>query len=581
MSRLDDFDTYIQNAMKSWHCPGVALSIIKEDDVIYERAFGLRDVEAGLELTPDTRFPVASITKSFTAMSVALLVDEGKLEWDKPVREYMPEFILKDNYATQHVTVRDMLSHRTGLPRHDLAAWRLDIPLEEFIKRLRYLEFSTSFREKFQYNNLMYYAVAYLVEKVSGQAWEEFVKTRIFQPLGMNASNFTPELAQTRQINAKGYRVDRDLEGNAKGLIETAFGKHTKLAPGAAGAIFSTLADLAAWLKVHANEGQANNLQLVSADTLKQMHFPHSIEPGGGIIEALHGNTIFTYGLGWSIEPYSGMTVLQHGGGVEGHSLMIGFVPQKRVGVIALTNITSLPLAHALLYESIDRTLDLPEQDWNAKFHKIFDPILAARAQGKQTSSAERLEHAPPTHKLAAYAGTYEADGYPDFEVSLEDDALKATLVGILDPSEFRHYHYDVFEWILEHFDERMKISFITDNNGDLLSASIPIEPAVKNVIFKRKALELSSDIITEVVGRYAPPLDGLIFTITERQGKVYLTETGNTAQELEAYTLTDTLIGFKMKEARVEFTRGKDKAANLTLKAPGVTLEAPRVVES
>jgi CubicO group peptidase (beta-lactamase class C family) len=154
MSRFDNFNQYIQDAMQSWHCPGIALAIVKGDDVIHQCVFGLRDVENQLPVTEDTRFAMASVTKSFTAMSAALLIDAGKLEWDKPVREYMPEFILDDPYVTQHVTVRDMLSHRTGLPRHDFSAWRLDISRAEFIKRMKHFKFNATFREKFQYNEL-------------------------------------------------------------------------------------------------------------------------------------------------------------------------------------------------------------------------------------------------------------------------------------------------------------------------------------------------------------------------------------------------------------------------------------------
>jgi CubicO group peptidase (beta-lactamase class C family) len=155
MDRFDHYDQYIQAAMRSWDCPGVAIPVIKGENQLYQGVFGWRDVENQLPMTEDTRFAMASRIKSFTAMSAALLVDEGKLEWDKPVREYMPEFTLDDPYTTQHGTVRDMLSHRTGLPRHDFSAWRLDISWAEFVKRMRHFKFNLSFREKFQYNNLM------------------------------------------------------------------------------------------------------------------------------------------------------------------------------------------------------------------------------------------------------------------------------------------------------------------------------------------------------------------------------------------------------------------------------------------
>ena len=217
MSRFDNYNQYVQEAMQSWNCPGVAIAVVKGDEVIHQSVFGFRDVENQLPLTADTRFAMASVTKSFTAMSVAQLIDDGKLEWDKPVKEYIPEFVLDDPYVTQHVTVRDMLSHRTGLPRHDFSAWRLDIPRAEFVKRMKHLKFSATFRERFQYNNLMYYVIPYLVEKIAGQKWEAVMQQRVFSPLKMTASNFKPEPPQAGQLTAKGYRVERDDHGKAKG----------------------------------------------------------------------------------------------------------------------------------------------------------------------------------------------------------------------------------------------------------------------------------------------------------------------------------------------------------------------------
>jgi CubicO group peptidase (beta-lactamase class C family) len=577
MSRFENYDETIRDSMRSWDCPGVAISVVRGEELIHQNVYGFRDVEAQLPVTEDTRFAMASVTKSFTAMSVAVLVDDGKLEWDKPVREYMPEFILDDAYVTQHVTVRDMLSHRTGLPRHDSAAWRLDLPLAEFVKRMRHLKFSASFREKFQYNNLMYYVTPYLVEKLTGQKWADFVQERIFSPLGMNASNFEPEPPQAGQINAKGYRVDRDLEGKAKGLIAMPFGSHTELSPGAAGALFSTLADLTQWLKVHVNEGRVGDVRIVSPDNLKQMHLPHTVIPGGGFYEALMGNTIFTYGLGWFVEPYRGYTLVHHGGNVEGHSLIIGFIPQEKVGVIVLTNIALLPLRDVLLYESIDRALDLSDRAWNAKFHQIFDPLIVAAEKAKQTASEERIEAAPPTHPLDAFVGVYEAKGYPDFAVRWQGDDLQACTVGSLDWSTLRHYHYNVFEWHLADFDVWIKVRFLVNDNGEVDSISVPIETAVDNVSFTRKQRELTEELIAMLIGHYDPPIEGISFTITAHDGKVYAAQTGNPPEEIKPYKLGDDIMGFMLKRNRFDFVRENDRIARLLLKTPFMTLEAPR----
>jgi CubicO group peptidase (beta-lactamase class C family) len=577
MPRLDTFAEYIQDSMESWNCPGVAVAIVQGDDVLHQSVHGVRDVENQLPMTEDTRFAMASVTKSFTAMSAALLVDQGILAWDKPVREYIPEFILNDTYVTEHITVRDMLSHRTGLPRHDLSAWRLDISRAEFIKRMKHFKFSASFREKFQYNNLMYYATAYLVERIAGMRWEDFVQERIFSPLGMVASNFAPEPPRHGQVGAKGYRVDRDEEGGAKGLIYMPFGQHTELSPGAAGALFSTMADLIQWLKVHVNDGRAGDVRLISPGNLQQMHLPQTIIPGGGFNEALLGNTIFTYGMGWFVEPYRGYTLIHHGGNVEGHSLIIGCVPQEKVGVVVLTNIAMLPLRDVLLYESIDRALDLPDRTWNSKFHQMFDPIIVGQAKGKQTAAEERIENAPPTHPLATYTGTYHADGYPDFAVRLDGQNLQACTVGSLDWSELRHYHYNVFEWHFEIFDFWIKIRFLVNDNGKVETVAIPIEPEVDDVIFTRSFPRLTDDTLAGLVGEYNTPIDGVAISITAHKDKIYASVTGEAPEEIKLYRFDSELIGFRMKRNRLDFVRQNGTITRLIFKAPDITLEAPK----
>ncbi len=577
MSRIDDYEQYVQKAMQSWNCPGLALAVVKGNNVIHQSVLGWRDVENQLPMTEDTRFAMASVTKSVTAMSVAQVIDDGKLDWDKPVREYMPEFILDDPYVTQHVTVRDMLCHRTGLPRHDLSALRLDISRAEFIKRMKYLKFNATFREKFQYNNLMYYEAAYLVEKLAGQKWEDFVQQRIFSPLKMTASNFNPEPPAAGQFTAKGYRIDRDTDGSAKGLVHVPFGLHTELSPGAAGALFSTLADLIQWLKVHVNNGRVGEVQIVSPENLQQMHLPQMVYPGGGFMEGLTGNTIFTYGMGWFIEPYRGYTLIHHGGDVEGHSLIIAFVPQEKIGVVVLTNIAMVPLRDVLLYESIDRALDLPDRDWNKKFHEMYDPIIVGEAQAKQTAAQEKIENAPPTHPRDNFVGMYQADGYPDFAVRMAGDGMQACLEGILAWSTLRHYHYNIFEWHLVDFDAWMKVRFLINDVGEIDSVSMPIEPAVENQVFTRKQPEVDGEIIAMLVGRYDTPIEGVSFSVAAQEGKVTITQTGGTAMEVSPYKISDDTIGFKWKRNRFDFVREKAAINRMALKTPAMTIEALR----
>ncbi len=576
--RLAALGSYVDQILPGWAVPGTAIAVVKGDDVVHRSVHGLRDIENSLPLTPDTRFPLASVTKSFTAMSVALLVDEGKLSWDEPVRTYLPEFVLHDEYATKNVTVRDMLSHRTGMPRHDLSAWRLDLPRSEYVKRLRHLKPSATLREKFQYNNLMYYMSALLVETVAGQKWEEFMQHRVFGPLNMDSSNLAPTPPKPGQPYAEGYRAERDENGVATGYVKMPTGAFPDLSPGAAGALHSTLADLTKWLSVHVNEGKSGSTQFVSPANLKQMHLPHTIIPGGGMKEALFGNAIFTYGLGWMIEPYRGYTLIQHGGNVEGHSLMIGFVPQERIGVIVLCNAAGTPVRDLLMYEALDRALGLPEQDWSARYHGIFDPIFAGQSASKQTTAAEKLEGAPPSRSLEQFAGQYECAGYPDFAVRATADGLQASLVGSMDFTSLTHLHYDVFEWYLADFDIRMKVRFLTNDNGEIDAVSVPIEPAIDNHIFKRKQLELSEDQIASVLGEYMPPIAGMKLTVTSATGKVYMTAEGGAPAEIKPYKVMDHVIGFTFSRIRLDFELSGGKASRLHYKADGLTLVAERI---
>ena len=611
MNAFDGLDAYAREAMESWHCPGAAVSVVSDGKPVYRQVFGLRELEGDKEMTAHTRFPIASITKSFTATSIALLVDEGLLDWDKPVREYMPEFILSDSYAGEHLTVRDMLSHRSGLPRHDLSAWRLDLPRAEFVRRMRHLKFSASFRERFIYNNLMYYVAPYLVEKLAGVEWETFVFERLFEPLGMSATNFKPESGPDALL-ASGYRVERESDGSVSGLTRVPFGAHTTLSPGGAGAIFSTLSDMTRWVMLHANAGRVNDTQIVGEENISLLKTPHTVLPTDGVAEALGTSEMSAYGLGWMIDAYRGHTVCHHGGGVEGHTLHAGFVPagsggeagQPAVGVVVLTNLAFSPLAQVLFYEAVDRALGLSSRDWNIRYHSVLDTLQAAAAQSRETTETERIPDAPPTHDLSTFEGIFEADGYPAFEVrsgggagrteaaggtggagetqgaqeGVEPAELEARLAGSLEWLPLRHLHYNVFEWDVRPFEMRMKTHFLLNDEGQPESISIPIEQEVDPIVFRRAAVVLSAEQRAAIVGEYVPEIEGLVFTISTAGDSVVFAQSGSPPQKMKPYRADSVVIGFKLEGSRIDVMLASDgRGERLVLKSSGLTLEAPR----
>jgi CubicO group peptidase (beta-lactamase class C family) len=565
--------------MASWHCPGLAMAVVHQGEVVFQAALGLRDLQRQLPVTPDTRFAFGSVTKSVTAASVALAVDDKLLEWDKPVCEFLPGFLLDDPYATRHVTLRDMLSHRTGLPRHDYAAWRLDVPRAAFIHRLRHLKLSASLRAVFQYNNVMYMAAAHAVEHAAGEPWEDYVQRRLFTPLGMRASNFVPEHDDTALPRALGYRVERDEQAAFEAHLQLPLGPHTDLSPGPAGALFSTLADMTAWVQLHIDTGRHGDTQLVTRANMLQLQTPQMVMPVNDTSRALSGLAMHAYGMGWMIRPYpyGAGTLVYHDGNVEGFSAHVSFVPEARLGIVAVCNDAMSSLPTAVAREAADRVLGLPARDWNARFHATVDPLQVAFAQGKKSAAEDRRADAPPSHPLADYEGTYAADGYPDFAVRLQQDALQGSTVGSMPWAALRHVHHDLFEWDVPAWGSRFKARFALDDNGEVASVAMPLAMGVPDIEFRRKPPEVDAATLRAIAGDYDPRIPGLVFKVVEQQGALRWYEGA------ESYALVPRKLGadtavFAIERTRIVFSRSGGRWDHVVVKNQLSTFHAERI---
>jgi len=560
----------IQATMQSWKCPGLALAIIKGEETIFQQNYGLRDIENNLPVTLETRFAMASVTKTIAAMTIALLVEDGKIEWDQPVCEYIPELILHDTYVSRHLTVRDILSHRTGLPRHDLAFWNIkELSRAEFIGKLRHLKFNLTFRERYQYNNLMYYAIAYLVEKLTGQRWEDFVQTRIFRPLEMNTSNFLPQPIQAGDASAQGYRLQNDTPKRLQAQ------EHTEVFPSSAGALFSTLGDMIQWIKLHLAGGRIGDINVISSTNLMQMHTPHTIIPVDGVKAGLHNHTMFMYGLGWFIEPYKGYTLIHHGGNTAGFSPTIGFIPQENLGIIILNNLDMTPLRDVLLYEMIDHILGLSKTDWNSKYHEVFDRLAQSGSRKNSTHKQSEESSKPASHSLVTYTGSYAADGYPDFQVRLIEDRLQACTINSLSWTELKHSHHNIFEWYIAPFDFWMKVQFFVDDIGDIQRVSIPVEPMVDAVIFSRKPIPLSDETRKAISGEYETDIDGVKFTISHRNQQVYASDADGIPVEIHPYRFNAQKLSFKTQHTYLDFMLNEGTVNRLVITVSDTVIEA------
>jgi CubicO group peptidase (beta-lactamase class C family) len=475
---LKGFDKSITKAMGEWKVPGLAISVVKDGKVIFSEGFGLRNVKQGLKVTPKTLFAIGSCTKAFTAASMGILVDEGKLDWDKPVREYLSSFKLKDPYATEWMTPRDLVCHRSGLPRHDLVWYNSSASRQELFDRLQYLEPSKDFRTTFQYQNLMFMTAGYMVGKIAGTSWEEFIRNRIFVPLGMNDSNFSVNDSQKTSDFALPYLEKEDK------VTEIPFRNIDTIGP--AGSINSNVTDMANWLYLNLNKGKFGEVQVISERALNEIHSPQMMMSSKSY---KYDETFYSmYGMGWSITSYRGHLLLIHGGGIDGFTTLVSLMPRDKMGIVILTNLNGTSLPQVVTYNAIDRLLGLDEILWSKRIREEVDKAKEEAKKAEKEKDKDRKMGTKPSHALEDYAGNYENPGYGVLSIKKEGDLLKGEFNSI--PFSLTHYHYDIFELYNELLEQKQKVSFFTDNKGNIGSLSVQLEPAVKEIVFFRAAVK-------------------------------------------------------------------------------------------
>lgn len=472
-SELEGFEELARAAMGGWKVPGLAVTVVRADEAILSRGYGVRDAERDLPVTPDTIFAIASCSKAFTCAALGILVDEGALDWDTPVREYMPSFRMYDDFASERITPRDLVCHRSGLPRHDLAWYGSAATREELVERLRYLRPSADLRTTYQYQNLMYMAAGHLIEHLTGRTWEEWVRERIFLPLGMTNSNTAVAVSQQSPDHAAPYR---EREG---ALERMPF--YEQWAIGPAGSINSSVDDLSRWLHMHLGGGACGEVRVLSEGQVRQMRTPHTPMPADEKYpEVLHPS----YGLGWTVQSYRGHEMAQHGGNIDGFSSLVTLLPRAGIGIAALTNLNGNPVPWVATAWLCDRLLGLDPAPWLERAGREREEREAGEERSKRQADEERGENTRPAHPLEAYAGEYAHSGYGVARWEVRDDELALTYNGMTFP--VRHYHYETWDVEIERFDMQLKATFATNARGDVASVAMPLESTVPDIVFTR-----------------------------------------------------------------------------------------------
>lgn len=564
---LAGFDELVTDAMKKFDVPGLAIAVIRNKEVIYSKGFGYRDVEKQSPVTADTLFAIGSSSKAFTTFVLGTLVDEGRIEWDKPVRNYIPWFKLYDPAMTEHLSVRDLVTHRSGLPRHDLVWYnKYDASRESLVRKLAYLEPSADLREKWQYNNLMFLTAGYLIEVITGKSWEDAVRERVLSPLAMKRTNFSVADSQKDNDFALGYgKKDSKIE-------RLPFRPITNMGP--AGSINSSVNEMARWVAVHLNSGKYGEKKIAEPATVADLHQAHmTIGAISTEVEITGGE----YGMGWFVDTYRGHPRVEHGGNIDGFSANVVLFPGDGIGIVALTNLNGTPLPELIARVAADRLLNLKPADWITQGAGRRALAEQASKEGEKKKTVTRIAGTQPSHKLAEFAGDYEHPGYGVMKIVLNGDKLEATFNSIVTPLE--HWHYDTFNGgkASDQTFENMKYTFQTDVNGFVASVSAPFEPSVKEIIFAKKpdARLFDPAYLARFTGEYN--LLGQTISVSVK-GNVLVANVPGQPQ----FDLVPGLSGdFAIKQAQVItmhfLVNAQGQVSGLEVRQPGTVLTAKR----
>ncbi len=478
-ARLDpwtSYDAYLDKARTDWRVPGLGVAVVRDGVTVYAKGFGVANVDTGSAVNADTLFNIGSTTKAFTSAGIAMLVDQKKLDWDAPVRTYLPSFRLGPGDAYSSTSLRDMLSHRTGLGRHDLLWYNnKDLTREALLVRLPYLETWAPLRSKYQYNNLMYMLAGHTLERVAGISWEEFTHSTIFAPLGMDRSCLSFEHMARDGNFARGHRLRPD---NSQYSIP--------LRPedpiGPAGAVNSSVNEMAKWVALQLGRGSTASTRLFSSAQSTNMWEP-LISTGG--VPASPELTRGFYGMGWRIDAYRGMTRIAHGGNLNGFAARVSLFPEKNIGIVALTNLGASPLAGHVSLDVLDKLLGLPPANWSAR-------NLARRDAAASTQAVDagppHILGTGPSRSLGAFAGRYMHKGYGEMIITVSGEGLRASYNAM--PMKLPHWHYDVFNAAPERGEDSdlsdIKFAFVSDVEGAISAVSAKMDESTDAVTFVR-----------------------------------------------------------------------------------------------
>lgn len=457
---LAAFDAYVAEGVKAWDIPGLAISVVSGDSTVFAKGYGVRTLGRTEPVDIHTRFAIGSTTKAMTALALLMAADSGQVALDAPVQRYLPALQLYDPVMTREMTVRDLLTHHTGIPGSDQLWGGNDYPPDEIIRRMRFVRPTASFRNQYNYQNVQYLMAGEVLRAATGVSWADFVRTRLFAPLGMHES--LPTVASTEgepNVATPHNVIDDTLRVISPRTTDP-------VAP--AGSVYSSVSDMARWMRFVLDSGRVGGRRLVSEARFVDWLAPQVVVPLGQFYPTapLAGINRVMYGLGWFLHSYAGDEVAMHTGSIDGMSAIIALVPSRRIGVYVLANGDHAELRHALVYRAIDMLVGRAPRDWSREVKALYDGLDEQSRQAQAAFARSRVSGTRPSLPLERYAGSYADSLNGTVRVTVEGGALRAVW-GKSYAGPLEHWHYDTF---MARWEDRRAgsapLTFVLDARG-------------------------------------------------------------------------------------------------------------------
>ncbi len=442
---VEELDQYFEKARLQWQVPGLSVTIVKDGKTLLSKGYGLRAMDKSEPVDEETLFMLGSTTKAMTAAAMAMLVDEDKVAWDDLVIDHLPWFKLSDPFVTRELTVQDLFTHNSGLGNTDLLWVLWDYSTEEVVKRIANRPLSYSLRGGYTYQNIMYATAGLIIEEASGQDWDQFVQTRIFDPLGMTRSCALKSCAETfANRSTPHYPTDagiiKIIDSNADSI-------------GAAGSAWSCPKDIQKWMKFVLDSAVVDGQRLISEQNFTFITQPKIIVPKSSFYptKVLTKPNFTAYSMGWFLHDYEGEFVQFHTGSLNGSGAIIGLMPEYNLGVYVMVNLDHAEVRHAIMYQVFDKIMGLDSRDWSTDLFKIYSDIDQASKKRRENTVKARIANKPSDMPFLDMIGTYTNDYLGSLNIGLVNGQLRITCR----PDRhiiLEHWHFNTFIGRIEEY---------------------------------------------------------------------------------------------------------------------------------